>query len=81
MKEFETLNKTANPIPKSSPTISRPPTTEQMHSMTTDELVRMFMSPELARPMSAPLRQQIIKILQEREGNEFVKRLLGKKTK
>jgi hypothetical protein len=28
--------------------------------------------------MNAPLRQQIIKILQEREGNAFVQRLLGK---
>lgn len=81
MKDFEPLNKTANPLPKSTPVVSRPPTTEQIRSMTTDELVRMLMSPELARPMNAPLRQQITEILQKREGNEFVNRLLGKKSK
>jgi hypothetical protein len=30
------------------------------------------------KPVNAPLRQQIIKLLQEREGNAFVQRLLGK---
>lgn len=81
MKDFESLNKTANLPPKSTPVISRSPTIEQLHSMTTDELVRMLMRPDLARPMNAPLRQQIIKILQEREGNAFVQRLLGNKSK
>lgn len=46
--------------------------------MKTDELVKLLLSPELAKPVNAPLRQQIIKILQEREGNAFVQRLLGK---
>jgi hypothetical protein len=81
MKEFEPLKKTPNPQPKSTLIVSRPPTTGQLRSKTTDELVRMLMSPDLARPMNAPLRQQIIKVLQEREGNAFVQRLLGTKSK
>jgi hypothetical protein len=51
---------------------------ELLYSMKTDELVKLLLSPELAKPVNAPLRQQIIKILQEREGNAFVQRLLGK---
>lgn len=46
--------------------------------MSTDELVKLLMSPEMSRPMNEPIRQQIIMILQEREGNAFVQRLLGK---
>lgn len=78
MQEFEFFNKTANPANKSAKTVSSPPTKEQLRTMTTDQLVRMLMGPELAKPVNAPLRQQVIKILQEREGNAFVQRLLGK---
>ncbi|MCI0527507.1 MAG: hypothetical protein L0Y56_08710, partial [Nitrospira sp.] len=60
------------------PSPMHPPTREQLRAKTTDELVKLLMSPEMAKPMNAALRQQIIKILQEREGNAFVQRLLGK---
>jgi hypothetical protein len=40
--------------------------------------MKFLLSPELAKPVNAPLRQQIIKILQQWEGNAFVQRLLGK---
>ena len=46
--------------------------------MSTEELVKLLMSPELAQPVNAALRQQIIEILQERKGNAFVQHLLGK---
>jgi hypothetical protein len=51
---------------------------EQLRTMHTEELVKLLMSPELAQPVNAILRQQIIEIPQEREGNAFVQRLLGK---
>ncbi|MFY1112651.1 MAG: hypothetical protein AB3K77_13370 [Methanosarcinaceae archaeon] len=76
VKEYEV--KTTNPKTKEPPSVSHPPTKDQLHSMTTDELVRMLLSLELALPANAPVRQQIIIILQEREGNAFVERLLGK---
>ncbi len=75
-KEFET--KSTKPISRRIQTSSNPPTMEQLHTMRTDELVKRLLSPEIARPVNAPLRQQIIKILLEREGNAFVQRLLGK---
>lgn len=75
-KEFET--KSTKPVNKPPIISSRPPTMEQLHTMRTEELVKLLLSPELARPLIAPLRQLIIKILQEREGNAFVQRLLGK---
>jgi hypothetical protein len=78
VKEYET--RTTNPKTKEPPSVTHPPTREQLNSMTTDELVRMLLSPELALPANAPVRQQIIIILQEREGNAFVERLLGGKT-
>ncbi len=75
-KEFET--KPTKPVSRVIPISSLPPTMEQLQTMRTDELVKLLMSPELAKPVNAPLRQQIIKILQRREGNAFVQRLLGK---
>lgn len=56
------------------------PTKEQLLTRSTDELIRHLMSPELAIPVNASLRQLIIKILQERKGNAFVQSLLGGKT-
>jgi len=44
--------------------------------MATSELVKMLLSPEMSRPMNSVLREQIIRVLQEREGNAFVQRLL-----
>ncbi len=75
-KDFE--SKTSKLIVKTTPITSRTPTMEQLYSMKTDDLVKLLLGPELAKPVNAPLRQQIIKILQEREGNAFVQRLLGK---
>jgi hypothetical protein len=49
-----------------------------LKAMTTDELVKLLMSPEMARLMNEPIRQQIIKILQEREGNAFCPAPIGK---
>lgn len=78
MNEFDFLSKTANPANKSAKAVSSPPTKEQLRTMTTDQLVRMLMSPEMSKPANALLRQQVIKLLQEREGNAFVQRLMGK---
>ncbi|HEY9206936.1 MAG TPA: hypothetical protein VIO58_13570 [Candidatus Methanoperedens sp.] len=75
-KEFEL--KPTKPISRVIPIFSRPPTMEQLQTIRTDELVKLLMSPELAKPVNAPLRQQIIRILQLREGNAFIQRLLGK---
>jgi hypothetical protein len=78
MKELELPSKAKTSTAKTAPSASRLPTMEQLKAMTTDELVKMLMSPEMSRPMNAALREQIIKILQQREGNAFVQRLLGK---
>jgi hypothetical protein len=78
MKELESPSKGNSPPSKVVPSTSRHPTMDQLRAMTTDELVKMLISPEIARPMNADLRQQIITILQQREGNAFVQRLLGK---
>lgn len=78
MKELDSPSKSTNPTNKAIPSPTRAPTMEQLRAMSTDELVKMLLSPEIAKPMNAPLRQQIITILQQREGNAFVQRLLGK---
>lgn len=41
-------------------------------------IIKLLLSPELAKPVNTPLRQQIISILQQRKGNAFVQHLLGK---
>jgi hypothetical protein len=78
MKEFEYMKKEANPVSEAPPKVTHPPKMEQLRTMRTEELVKLLMSPELAQPVNAVLRQQIIEILQEREGNAFVQRLLGR---
>ncbi|VVB85799.1 Uncharacterised protein [uncultured archaeon] len=78
MNELEYLSKAPNPVNKSAKAVSSPPTKDQIHTMTTDQLVKMLMSPEMSKPVNAAQRQQVIKILQEREGNAFVDRILGK---
>ena len=70
----------SSPIKKSPPVATKTPTMEQLHTMNTDDLVRLLMSPDMTKPVNAPMRQQIIKILQERKGNAFVQSLLGGKT-
>lgn len=77
MKELKYLNKQGEPVSKTPSKVSHPPKMAQLHAMSTEELVKMLMNPELARSMNIALRQQIVKILQEREGNAFVQRLLG----
>ena len=78
MPEKEYESKTTKPVSKVILSSSRTPTMEQLHSMRTDDLVKLLLSPELAKPVNSVLRQQIIKLLQEREGNAFVQRLIGK---
>jgi hypothetical protein len=78
MKDQEHESKTPAPVRKVIQSVSKTPTMEQLKSMTTDLLVKLLMSPELAKTANAPLRQQVIQILQEREGNAFVQRLIGK---
>ncbi|MFZ3384032.1 MAG: hypothetical protein WA144_08915 [Candidatus Methanoperedens sp.] len=75
-KDFE--NKTTKPVSRVIPISTRIPNIEQLHAMKTDELVKLLLSPELAKPVNALMRQQLIKLLQEREGNAFVQRLIGK---
>jgi hypothetical protein len=52
-------------------------TPAHLRTMSTDDLVKLLMSPELAQPANAPVREQVITLLQEREGNDFVRRVLG----
>jgi hypothetical protein len=81
MKELESPSKPTSTTSKAAPPVAHSATVLQLRAMTTDELVKMLMSAEMTRPMNAALREQIIKILQEREGNAFVQRLLGKSSK
>jgi len=78
MKDQELESKTPAPVRKVIQSVSKTPTMEQLQAMTTDQLVKLLISPELAKPVNSILRQQIIKLLQEREGNAFVQRLIGK---
>jgi hypothetical protein len=78
MKEHEHEAKTPAPVRKVIQSVSKTPTMEQLQAMTTDQLVKLLLSPELGKPVNSVLRQQVIKLLQEREGNAFVQRLLGK---
>jgi hypothetical protein len=78
MKELEPESKKDATVRKVIQSTATPIGMEQLHAMPTNELVKMLMSPELVKPVNAMLRQQIIKLLQEREGNAFVQRLLGK---
>ena len=80
MKEFEASEKLNKPATKENPTIHHIPTMEELKSMSAENLVKMIMSPDMAKSMNQPLRQMIILILQQREGNAFVQHLLGKPT-
>ncbi len=80
MKELEPLDRSKIPVPKVVPSHSRTPTMEQLQAMSTHDLVKLLMSPDMAKPMNQTLRQMIIQLLQQREGNAFVQRLLGKPT-
>lgn len=75
-KEFE--NKNSKPVSRIIPISTPIPAIEQLQTMRTDELVKLFLSPEMSKPVNAAIRQQIITFLQKREGNAFVQRLLGK---
>jgi len=76
MKELESRSKSPSPPSKAVPSTTHPPTVEQLRAMATSELVKMLLSPEMSRPMNSVLREQIIRVLQEREGNAFVQGLL-----
>lgn len=78
MKELEPESKKEATVRKVIQSTSPPQSLDQLHAMSTDELVKILMSHKLAKPANVVLRQQIIKILQEREGNAFVQRLIGK---
>lgn len=78
MKELESSSKANTPPPKPAPSVTHPPSMEQFKAMSTEELVKLLMSSDMTKPMNAPMRELIIKILQEREGNAFVQRLVGK---
>lgn len=78
-KEFQ-QPKDTKPIAKRPQISSKTPTLEQLNTMTSEQLIKMLLSPEMARSENALLRQQIIRILQERKGNAFVQNLLGGKT-
>jgi hypothetical protein len=60
MKELEYMKKEANPVSKAPQKVSHPPKTEQLRTMTTEELVKLLMSPELAQPVNAALRQYVL---------------------
>ncbi len=77
-KDFEA--KSPKPVFKPPPISSKSPRLEQLLAMPTDQLIKMLLSPEMARSENAPLRQQIIRLLQERKGNAFVQSLLGEKS-
>ncbi len=79
-KDRESSKAITGQVKKVPPLASRTPTMEQIHTMNTDDLVRLLLGPEMTKPVNAPMRQQIIKILQERKGNSFVQSLLGGKT-
>jgi len=78
MKDHELESNTPAPVRKVIQSVSKNPTMEQLQAMTTDQLVKLLLSPDMAKPVNSVLRQQVIKFLQEREGNAFVQRLLGK---
>lgn len=81
MKILDYIRKKLHPVRKSSPAAFKSPTIEKLRTLTTDELVKILLKPELSHSMNTGLRHQIIMILQEREGNSFVQRLFGKKNK
>ena len=77
-KEFET--KATKPIVKRPQISSKTPTLDQLNAITSEQLIKMLLSPDMAKSENAPVRQRIITILQERKGNAFVQNLLGGKT-
>jgi hypothetical protein len=78
MKDLESPDKATPPVPKVVPSHRRTATMEQLKAMTTDKLVKLLMSLDRAQPRHQPLCQMVVQILQQREGNAFVQRLLGK---
>lgn len=72
-KAYQTANE---PLPSIEPSITSL-TEVQLRTRSTDELVRLLTSQELMQPVNAAVRQRVIALLQEREGNEFVGKVLG----
>jgi hypothetical protein len=79
MPEKELETKLSN-NKKHLPIASQHPKMDQLNTTKTDDLVKLLLSHDMAKPTNAILRQQIIKILQERKGNAFVQSLLEGKT-
>jgi hypothetical protein len=73
-KELETKN--LKPVFKPPPTVTQNPSMEQLNAMKTDELVKLLLRHDMDKPANSILRQQIIKILQERKGNAFINSLM-----
>lgn len=63
-----------------SPPVPKPPaqlTLSQLQGLSTDQLVKLLMSPEFQRSANALQKQQIVDLLRQREGEAFVSRLIG----
>jgi hypothetical protein len=48
-----------------------------LRALSTDELIKLLMTPILKQPANASVRQRVIKLLSEREGSDFARRVLG----
>ncbi len=79
-KDREISKASLSQVKRAPQTSSKTPNMEQLVTKSTDELIRLLVSPDMNIPVNAPIRQLIIKILQERKGNAFVQTLLGGKT-
>ena len=77
-REFEATP--AKPMTKTRPIISSSPTLEKLLVMPDEQLIKMLLRQEMSKLENAPIRQRIIRILQERKGNAFVQSLLEGKT-
>jgi len=52
-------------------------TDAHLRTLNTDELIKLLMTPNLKQPANASVRQRVIGLLNEREGSDFVRRVLG----
>jgi hypothetical protein len=78
MKDLEPPDKAKPIVPKVVPSHNRTATMEQLRAMPTDKLVKLLMSLDTAQPKNQSVCHMVSHILQQREGNAFVQRLLGK---
>jgi hypothetical protein len=52
-------------------------TDAHLRMLSTDELIKLVMTPSLKQRANASVRQRVISLLHEREGSDFVRRVLG----